>query len=73
MGVEPPTNHVFPGISLDKLEFKTDGRVLGEASLEVDPHLKAGPHAALPPPVGHEWGGHSSLGVTVLAAALGQR
>lgn len=28
------------GISLDKLEFKTDGRVLGEASLEVDPHLK---------------------------------
>lgn len=25
---------------MDKLEFKTDGRVLGEASLEVDNKLK---------------------------------
>lgn len=25
---------------MDKLEFKTDGRVLGEASLDVDPKLK---------------------------------
>ena len=29
-----------PGISLDKIEFKTDGRILGEASLDVDPKLK---------------------------------
>lgn len=28
------------GISLDKLEFKTDGRILGEASLDVDSKLK---------------------------------
>jgi len=28
------------GISLDKLEFKTDGRILGEASLDVDQKLK---------------------------------
>lgn len=28
------------GISLDKLEFKSDGRVLGEASLDVDSKLK---------------------------------
>lgn len=33
--LDPPA-----GISLDKLEFKTDGRILGEASLDVDQKLK---------------------------------
>lgn len=33
-------NNHKKGISLDKLEFKTDGRILGEASLDVDSKLK---------------------------------
>lgn len=34
------SNPPVAGISLDKLEFKTDGRILGEASLDVDQKLK---------------------------------